>query len=184
MPRIAVAQETGLQVKHTDEQRDEHVQVVVLGQRLVKCLHDEAGLHLTGRHVAEQRARHCHEQRGGDSLARHVADAEDELLVVDVEVEQVATHRLGRHQRPEDVDVVAVGVGREGLGKHRHLDVVRYLQLALEGGLLCRRALELLHVSGQRVLHLLERVAQQVYLVTACQRGQRRAEVTLGHLVG
>ena len=109
--------------------------------------------------VAEQRARYRHEQRGGNSFAANVADAEDKLLVVDVEVEQVATHSLGRLQRSEDVDVVAVGIGWECFGQHRHLDVVCYLQLTLKGRFLCRRALELLHIFGKRAFHLLERVA-------------------------
>ena len=44
MTGIAVAQQAGLQVKHTHEQRNEHVEVVVLRERLVEGLHNVVGL--------------------------------------------------------------------------------------------------------------------------------------------
>ena len=59
-----------------------------------------------------------------------------------------------------------------------------YLQLTFKRCLLCRRLLQFLHVFDQRLLHLLKRVAQLVYLVAALHLGQLRMEVAFGHLIG
>ena len=61
---------------------------------------------------------------------------------------------------------------------------MRNLQFALYRCLGCRGALQFLDVGGERVLHVLERVAQQVYLVVALDGGQGSIELSVCHLVG
>ena len=181
---VAVVQQTVVQIEHADKGGDEHVGLVAFGQRVVEGYHNMVGLGGVSRDVAEERPCDSHDQRGRHTLARDVADAEEELLVADVEVEEVAAHILGRCQRTVDVDVVALGVGWERLGEHGHLYVVGHPQLVLDGGLRGRRGLQVVDVLGERALHVLERVAQQPYLVVVLDAGQGNVEVTLGHHVG
>ena len=69
-----------------------------------------------------------------------VADAEEELLVADEEVEEIATDGLRRCQLSEDIDIVAIGIGGEDLRQHGHLNVAGYLELTLDGCLSERSA--------------------------------------------
>ena len=172
MAGIAVEQKTGGQVEHTHEERHEHVHLVHVGNRLVDGLHDVVGQRLMGRHGAEGRTRHRHEERGGSTLARHVADAEEQLVVAEIEVEQVATYLLGRCQRGKELHVVAVVLRRELLGQHTHLDVTGNTEVALYRGLLGGGGLQLVDVFHQRLLHIPERLAQLAYLVSTLEVGQ------------
>ena len=43
---------------------------------------------------------------------------------------------------------------------------------------------QLVGIENERLLHVLERVAQLVYLVLGMHLGQRSVEVAFGHLVG
>ena len=57
------------------------------------------------------------------------------------------------------------------------------VEFALDGRFLCRGGFQLLDVLGERMLHIFKRVAQLVNLVAVLHQGQRRVEVSLGHLV-
>ena len=59
---VTVLQMTVSQIERTDEQGDEHVRVVLVGQRLVHLMHDPTRLFEVRRHDAEQRARYRHYQ--------------------------------------------------------------------------------------------------------------------------
>ena len=63
MARIAVAQAARGQVKHTDEQGDEHVGLVARTGYLVDDLHDVAGVALVHGLATEERVDHSHHQR-------------------------------------------------------------------------------------------------------------------------
>ena len=76
-----------------------------------------------GRGHAEHRMYHCHHDGRGNPLATHVADAEEQLLVADKEVVEVATHFAGSRQRTEDIDIVAPQTERTG--QHLLLDIRR-----------------------------------------------------------
>ena len=89
-----------------------------------------------GRNGAEERPRDCHDQRCRHALSCHVADAEEQFLVADVEVEQVASHLLGRLQQTVYLQVVAFGIGRERLGYHGLLNVAGHAQFAADALLL------------------------------------------------
>ena len=84
-----------------------------------------------GRYGAEQGLGHHHVERCGNTLARYVSDAEEQFLVADIEVKQIAAHLLGGSKLAEHVNVIAVGIWRENLGNHGHLDGSGYLQLVL-----------------------------------------------------
>ena len=58
------------------------------------------------------------------------------------------------------------------------------LQLVLYRGLRRGGGLQVFDISGQRVLHIFERVAQLTDLVIVFNRGQRGVELSLCHLIG
>ena len=118
---IAVVQVACGQVEHSDEEGDEHVGLVHADHCSVHGCDNFVGLRLAGGDGAEHSPGDCHEKRGGHTFARDVADAEEELLVAEVEVEQVAAHIFGRGQRGIDLNVVAVGPCGELIGQHAHL---------------------------------------------------------------
>ena len=89
-----------------------------------------------GRNSSEERPRDCHDERCRHALSCHVADAEEQFLVAYVEVEQVASHLLGRLQQTVYLQVVAFGIGRERLGYHGLLNVAGHAQFAADALLL------------------------------------------------
>ena len=72
-----------------------------------------------------------HQHGGRNTLATDVADAEEQLLVADEVVEEVATNLFGREQHAVDVNVGALLVTHL-LGQHLHLDAAGYAQLAVD----------------------------------------------------
>ena len=95
---VAVGEQSAWKVQHADEERDKHVGVIAFGLRVVQGLHNVGWPGSVGGHVAEQRPCDRHVERGGDTFARHVADAEEQFLVADVKVEQIAADALCRGQ--------------------------------------------------------------------------------------
>ena len=92
---IAVVHATGLQVDESEEHGDEHAVLVALAKLVV-----QAGCYLGGHHAllghgTEQTGGLGHEQRGGDALATDVAEADIDVVVLQQEVVEVATHLLG-----------------------------------------------------------------------------------------
>ena len=150
MAGIAIAQPPCRQVEHADEEGDEHIGLVVLTQQLVQYLHDVCRIVYLHRGDTEQRVRLGHDDGRRHALAADVADAEEQFLVADEEVEQVAADLTGWCQRAKDVDVVAFREWWKLLGQHRLLNFPGYLQFAADA--------LLLHV-GTLQLHDVERGA-------------------------
>ena len=94
----AVAQTTRRQVEHTDEHGDEDVRVVTLTRRLIDGLHDTGRIGFMRRERTEQRVDYAHHHRRWCTLATDITDTEEQLLVAEVIVIQVATHLTGRYQ--------------------------------------------------------------------------------------
>ena len=113
---ITIVQPPRLQVKHANEQRNEHTVVVAITDVHVHRLHNMLRLICMGRDIAEERTADCHHQRGWHAFARHVADAEIQFLVADEEVVEVTAHSFGRCQRSIEFNVLTVGEGGERLG--------------------------------------------------------------------
>ncbi len=176
---VAIAQAPRLEVEHSDEQGDKHAGVVVFDKSIVNGTNDGIGLRDVSRNVAEERSGDSHDQRGRYALARYVANAEEELIVANEEVEEVASDGLCRCQHAIDI---YIGTLRKGLRQHGHLYVVGNIQLAFDGGFLGCGSLQLVDILCERVLHLFEGVAQQPYLVVALDFGQRSVEFSLCHL--
>ena len=63
-----------------------------------------------------------HQQSGGDPFAGNIPDAEDEFVVADVVIIQVATHKLGWHLQTADIDFLGYVWKRIGR-QQRLLDV-------------------------------------------------------------
>ena len=172
------------QVEHTRKECDKHIGFIAFCQCIVEGISNTLRVSNMGRDIAEQRTGDSHKHGRGNTLARHVANAKEELIVTDIEVEEVATHRLGWCQRTIDIDIVALRIGRESLRQHRHLDIMGYLQLTLHSCLLGCRITQLIDIAGQGLLHVLKRITQLVDFVTTLNVRQMRLEVTFGHLVG
>ncbi len=130
MAGVAVVKTTCRQVKHAHEERHEHICLVHVGHRVVHQGEDAAWRCLVGRDGAEQTARHGHHERCRNAFSRDVADAEEEFFVANVEVVEVTTHFLRRHERGKDFHVVALGIRWENLRQHSHLNGTGNVQLA------------------------------------------------------
>ena len=113
---IAVVQMTCLQIKHAHEKGDEHVRFIALNNDIVQVLHDDIGHGLMSRYRTEYRPGNRHEERGRHTLTAHVTDAEEEFVVAEEEIKQVAAHRFGRRQRGIDLHIVTVSLCGELLG--------------------------------------------------------------------
>ena len=94
----------------------------------------------------EQASCHGHEQAGGNALAADVSYAEEQFLVPYVEVVEVSSHFLCRHNCRRHIYVVPAGERREGFGKHGTLDVAGRLEFALYAGFALRSLIEFLLV--------------------------------------
>ena len=184
MAAVAEVHVARLQVDAADEHRHEHVLLVVLGDEVVDLLGHLGRRMALLRDDTEHVSRHSHEQRGGNTLTRHVAHAEVEFLLLHEEVVQVAADLLGRGHRSEQVNILALGERREDSRHHAHLDIAGHLQFVLERSLQGRRRLEFLHVIHQRGLHLAERMAQLSDLVDASVVGQVGFKVAGGDGLG
>ena len=144
MAGIAVAQTTRRQVEHADEHRHEHVGVVASARGLVDGLHDARRTVLVGREGTEHGVYHAHHHRRRHTLAAHVADAEEELLVADEVVVEVAAHLACRHQRTIDTHVVVL---QEVVGQHALLYLAGHEQLSGDTILLCIGLAQTLEVA-------------------------------------
>ena len=154
MAGITEVEVTRLEVDESEEHRDEHATLVVLAREgVVDAGGYLCGHHLLGSEGAEESGGLCHEERGGDTLAAHVAEAEVELVVDEMVAIEVASYLLGGGHRGVEVDVGALG---EVAGHHRHLDVTRDTQVALDTLLGDGGLLELVVGGEQLLVGLLE----------------------------
>ena len=175
---IAIAQAAADKVDQSDEQRDKHVRgILVARQSVVHACTDFFRRHLLGGQCAEQPRGLRHEQRGGNTLAAHVAQTEIEAVARQQIAVQVAADLLGRSHRGIHVESLAVG---EHAGQHRHLDVAGYVQLTLYRRLLRRSFLQFFNIVHQRLLHVTERLAQLADLVGTPVVRQFRVEMPGG----
>ena len=76
---IAILEMSGIKIENTREERAEHVAGVAFGHRVVEHAEDLVRTVLQMSEASEQRQHDRHVQRGGNALARNVADAEEEL---------------------------------------------------------------------------------------------------------
>ena len=132
MASVAIAQTARRQVENTEEQCYEHHRLVGIRHRLVHQVHDTCRIGLVGRECAEQRLCDCHHQRCRHGFSRHIANAEEQLLIADVEVEQVATHIFRWFQQSVYIYIVAVGIRWEHLRNHRLLYFAGNAQLTTD----------------------------------------------------
>ena len=146
MAAIAVFQKSCFQVVRSNKQCDKHAGVVLIGQSLVHLTHDTVRFIHMGRDDTEQTTRHSHHQGGWDALSRYVADTEEELIVADIEIIEIASNGLGWSQTAVDINVITIWIRWEDLRKHRHLDVAGHLQFTLDTTFLLVDALQFFHL--------------------------------------
>ena len=129
---VAVGESAGAEVEDTDEEGDEEGVLVHLRHGVVHLRHDFAGVVDAGGDRTEEAAGDGHDEGGRYAFAADVADAEEGFVVAHIEVVEVTPHLLGRGQGAVEGQLVEVGVGGEGLGKHAVLDVAGDAQLAAD----------------------------------------------------
>ena len=137
----------------------------------------------TGCDITKQCAGDGHHQRCRHAFAGNVADAEEQFIVAQEEVKEVATDTLGRRQHAVNLYLVTMRECGERLRQHSHLNMVCNIQFTLNSGFRGGSILQFLHVALQRLLHGAERVAQLGDFIIVPESRQRRVEVTFGHLL-
>ena len=98
MSGITETQASGFQVEYADDEGNEHIGLVVFGDRTVHLAHNlgrRGGLLGEG---AEQAACNGHEEWGRNTFARYVTDDEVKPVIVDKEIVEVAAYFFGRMQ--------------------------------------------------------------------------------------
>ena len=120
MAGIAEDHRSRRQVETPDEHGHEHTLLVVLRQFIIDARRNGARRMMLLGDGAEEADGLCHEERCRHALARHVAQAEIELVVHQQIAIQVATHATCRRDVGMDVQSLPVG---EDIGHHRHLNV-------------------------------------------------------------
>lgn len=119
----------------------------------------------------------------GHAFAGYIADAEEQFVVAQEEVIEVATDTFGRCQHAVNLYLVTMRKSRERLRQHGHLNMVCDIQFALNSSFRGGGFLQFLHIALQRLLHGVERVAQLSDFIMVPECRQRRVEITLGHLL-
>ena len=140
MPCVAIVEAARAEVKDTRKQGDEHVLLVSLAAEAVVHLTDNLRrtIHVR-RETAKDGASHRHHDRRRHAFAAHVAHAEEQPVVADIEVKQVAAYLLGRDDLAVGVEVLVVGEWRETCRQHRHLNLTGDVQLVLHALVASRR---------------------------------------------
>ena len=129
MGGIAIGEVVGTQVEHPHEGRYKHQRFVGRCNGVVHLTHNVGGTLIVASQITEEGSRDGHVERSGHALARHVADDEEQFVVLDDEVVQVAAYLLGRGHRGKKVEVIAF---RKHGGQHAHLYVVGNDEFALQ----------------------------------------------------
>ena len=96
---------------------------------MVNHLHDAGGIALAGTNGTEQRVSYRHHQRRGHALAAGIANAEEELVIAQEEVVDVASHLAGGNQSAGNVDIAMAQVL---VGQHVALDALGHLELTVD----------------------------------------------------
>ena len=103
MPSVTIAHRSRIQVHDSQKQSDEHDVGVVVADGIVKSRHDVFRTVVLCRQRAEQTVGNCHQKRGGNTFSGHIPDAEQQLVITHIVVEQVAANILGWHLQTFDV---------------------------------------------------------------------------------
>ena len=146
MSRIAVAQVPCRQVEHTEEECHEHTRFVAATGRFVDGLHDTGGIALTGREGTEQRMDDGHDHCRRRTLATDVTDAEEQLLVTDVVVVEVAAHFTGWFQKASHLQLLTSHLF---FRQHALLNLAGHVKFTVNTFLLQISLVQLTVVSGK-----------------------------------
>ena len=171
------------EVEDAGHGRHEHPRVVVAAEAPVHRREERRGVGLARGHGLEDRLRPGHEQRGGDALARHVADQEEDPPSVAEVVEEVSAHQARGHEGRPELEPLVTPPGH-GPRQHVRLDAAGDLQLALQPLLRRGRFLEVPDVLLEGIAHVEEGAGERSHLVARLDGRQRRVEIPPGDLVG
>ena len=174
---IAIGQVVGTQVEHAHEGRNKHHRFVGRCDGVVHLAHDIGCILIIACQIAEEGTCNSHVERGGHTFTGHVADDEEQFVVLDDEVVEVAAHLLGGGHRGKEIQIVAF---REYGGQHAHLYVVGNGELTLQSLLAGGGGLKILDMLFERGLHILKRVAQLKQFVLRMDLRQRGIQITAG----
>ena len=143
MTGIAVIEMAGTQVEYAYEHRHEVACRVLVTEIVIHRLHDGCGTVALSGLAPEHGTHDGHHQGCGNSLAADIANTEQEAVVAEEEVVEVATYLACRIDKGMEADVASLG---EGLGEQGHLDAVGNFEFLLYGGFLGSGCLQLLHI--------------------------------------
>ena len=129
MTGITEVKAASAEICQTNEHRDEHALFVAFNQGSIHTGGYLGGLHLLGRKRTEEAGGLGHEERGRNTLATDVANAEIEMVALHQVTVEVAAHLPGRRHRSMEVNAFPL---REDTGYHRHLYVPGNTQFTLD----------------------------------------------------
>ncbi len=141
-----VVQLAGILVQAADKEGYEHVAVVTPAKFGIEDGQNTGRILLRPGNHTEKGMGHRHQHGRGCPLSSHVADAEEQLAVTGIKVEDISAHFPGRLQG-------AIHKGRERLGKHFLLNAPGDRKFAAHAGLFRGRFPELGFTAGETLDH-------------------------------
>jgi len=151
---VAVDHLAGGDVQDATEYRHKDAGFVAFCQFNIDPPHDFVRRGIDAGIGFEQGPRDRHEERGRNPLPRHVANGEEEVLLVDEkEIEEVPSHFPSGLDGGEDVEFRPLGKGWKGSREDAHLNFAGNFELAFDAFLGRSRLLQVAEVLPQRVFH-------------------------------
>ena len=179
MTGITVVEVAGAQVEDTHKHRHEVTCGVLITQVVVHSI-DNGGCAVSPSCLAAEHGSHDgHHQCCRHTLATDVAYAEQETVVAEEEVVEVAAHLESRVNEGIEAEIAAL---RKSLWQQRHLYAVGNFEFLLYRGFLGCGLLQFVHIVGKRMLHVCKRIVEHPHLVVFLNLRQLRLEVSLSHL--
>ena len=147
MPGVAIMEMSVREVQDADKECDEHVLVVLLSERVVDLGRDQMRVLFVRRDATEEGPDRRHDKRSRNTFSADIADAEEEFVVADIEIIQIAADLLRRIDHAIDIQIQAVGKRRKDLRQHRALDRLSDLQFVHHSLLLVVRGDQILDIT-------------------------------------
>ena len=164
MPCVAVRQLSRRQMKPADKSGDEHHRTVVRREAGIDLPHNHIGRQVMLDGSTEERNGRAHEHRRRHTFAADIADDEGDIVAVTVEIIQIASDTLHRHECCMQRKPVVVN---EIVHQDTSLDILRDLHLVLDELML------VLHLKIGLLVHLYPAEKQHEHHNTDNQDAER-----------
>ena len=138
VPGVGVGYCACVNITHRHKQRHEHAAFIIRAQYAVYPLKYLRGRLAAGGSGFDKSLGHRHEQRGRDTLSRHITDTETQLrLVQKEEVVEITTQFARGFQACVQGEAFTSRTFRKILRHHTHLDIAANIQLGFHAVFLC-----------------------------------------------